>query len=143
MNINKNLILNIGTDFNYNSDIDIDNNNKINDKKIELEDILIKFKNDLLNYKYIEKEEIKNISIGSSICYFKKNTFKRKTGQIREIKNDDIIQLVSRNRKKIWFLYLDQNHIFLKESNKNKLKIALQTLIDDDFSSLTIKPKKA
>ncbi len=127
--------------------INIDLGNNYNQeretKNINIEDIISKYKDELSNYVYVSKEDVLKLPIGASICYFKKSNpnMKKKSGQIREFKNNDIIQLVSGNRHKIWFLYLDENYIFLKESNRNKLKIALLKLLDDDFSSLTIKTK--
>lgn len=96
------------------------------------------YKNELKNYVYVEENDILSIPLGSSIKYISKNTLMKKGGFLKEIKDSSILELINPNKKRKWYIYTDKNYIFYN-TNTNKLKDFLQTLVESDFKDLKIK----
>jgi hypothetical protein len=104
--------------------------------EILLEKILLKFDQDLINYKYVSLDELNIIPENCKIKYIKKNSSKLKTGFLKSIKENMILELYFGSRK--WHVYANQYIIFYKFKNESKLKIALQKMLDTNFTNLTI-----
>lgn len=99
--------------------------------------IKTKYKDDINNYKYIHN--INELSINDNIWYIKKSTLMKKTGIIKSIIDNSIIELINQQKNKIWYIYCNQYIFFKKEhnnNNNNKLKNILQTLLDTDFQDM-------
>ena len=112
--------------------------NKINE--IEKINLLIK-KLKETNYEYAYVDDINKLKKDMNIKYTSKINIKLKTGVINDIR-DDIIQLKCSQTKRIWYIYYNQNYLFIRGNYKNKLKMLLNTLIDNDFAELTTKTHK-
>jgi hypothetical protein len=103
-------------------------------------------KDELSNYKYIEKIDIVNIEKGMYICYVNNNLI-LKHGYVVSIRNKSninnlIIELNSKNNKRHWFIYTKDLYIFIKERNKDNFRDLLQSFLDNDFANLTVITKK-
>jgi len=98
---------------------------------MNIKKIYLKYKDDLINYKYCSVTDIDSIPLKSNIKYISKNNFIKKNGFLKEIKNSNIMHLYNSNRN--WFIYVDKYYIFYKLHNKNKLKECLQNIINSDF----------
>ena len=99
------------------------------------------YKDDLSNYKYIQPYEIPSIIPDSYICYIK-NDLEKKHGYVVSIRNKSninniIIELKSINKKRHWFIYTKDLHIFIKEKQKDKFRDLLKSFLDNDFNNLT------
>ena len=115
--------------------------NKINEiNEIEKINLLIK-KLKETNYEYAYVDDINKLKKDMNIKYTSKINIKLKTGVINDIR-DDIIQLKCSQTKRIWYIYYNQNYLFIRGNYKNKLKMLLNTLIDNDFAELTTKTTK-
>ena len=99
-----------------------------------LNDICIKYKSDLINYKYCEYDNIINIPLGSHIKYISKRNNIKKNGFLKDIKDITILELINVNKKTKWYIYTIHYYIFYKIPGGNKLKDALQYLVDNNFS---------
>ena len=93
------------------------------------ENILDKLKNELIDYNYTE--DIINIPIGSHLKYVSKKNLVKKSGILKEIKDETILEL--RVFKTKWFIYTDKYYIFYKKIVKNKFKKILEDLVKSDF----------
>lgn len=112
--------------------------NKLNE--IEKINLLIK-KLKETNYEYTYVDDINKLKKDMNIKYTSKINIKLKTGVINDIR-DDIIQLKCSQTKRIWYIYYNQNYLFIRGNYKNKLKMLLNTLVDNDFAELTTKTHK-
>jgi len=92
-----------------------------------------KFKTQLINYKYVEQENINTIPLGTYIKYISKNNLILKGGFLKNIKENEILELFLVNKKK-WFIYTDKYYIFFKIPNHNKLKNSLLDLVNNNFT---------
>jgi len=93
------------------------------------ENILDKFKNELIDYNYTE--DIINISIGSHLIYISKKNFIKKSGVLKEIKDETILELTIFKRR--WFIYTNKYYIFYKKIVRNKFKKILEDLVKNNF----------
>jgi hypothetical protein len=109
------------------------NNIDIKIKNI-LENIYLKFENELVNYEYVPYQNLSNIQLGNQIIYIKKNIFIKKSGILYKILNDDYFQLCNKNRSKKWFINKNEYIFFNKIRNDGALRYALQNLINNDFN---------
>jgi hypothetical protein len=100
---------------------------------IFLDKIYIRYKNDLINYKYCDYDNINNLSIGLHIQYICKKNLLKKSGFLKDIKNNSILELTSLNKKNKWYIYINQYYIFYKV-RCNKLKNTLLYLLDNNFN---------
>jgi hypothetical protein len=93
---------------------------------------------ELKNYKYIENiEDLENIPGGTYIKYISKNSiFKKKGGFFKNVKDKSIIELYNNYIKKKWYIYADKYYLFYRISQKEKLKILFQEMIDSNFKNL-------
>jgi hypothetical protein len=91
--------------------------------------ILDKIKDELIDYNYTE--DILNIPIGCHLKYVSKKNFIKKSGILKEIKDETILEL--RVFKTRWFIYTDKYYIFYKKIVKNKFKKILEDLVKNDF----------
>lgn len=92
-------------------------------------------------YEYAYVDDINKLKKDMNIKYTSKLNIKLKTGVIIDIR-DNIIQLKCSQTKRIWYIYYNQNYLFIRGNYKNKLKMLLNTLIDNDFAELTTKTTK-
>jgi hypothetical protein len=99
-----------------------------------LNDVCIKYKSELINYKYCEYDNIINIPLGSHIKYFSTKNMVKKNGFLKDIKDISILELININKKTKWYIYTNQYYIFYKIPGGTKLKDALQYLVDNNFS---------
>lgn len=106
----------------------------------KLEFIKNTHKDNINNFKYIDN--IQELIIGDYIWYFKKKNLMRKTGIVKQIIDNNIIELYNQQKNKIWFIYFSEYIIFKREKTTNKFKNLLQTLLDTDFEELTNIKKK-
>ena len=95
--------------------------------------IFIKYNMELINYKYIEYENIKDVQKGSFIRYISKKNLIKKGGFLKEVKDPSVIELYNNMIRKKWCIYIDKYYLFYKVPNRNKLKNALQNLLDTNF----------
>lgn len=110
-----------------------------NDTRLEY--VLNRYKTKLENYKYVQYEQLCNIEPKTHISYIKKNNLNIKNGYVKEVKDNSIIELTNHYKKRIWFIYTKDYYIFVRESNTNKFKMALKSLVDSDFSDVREKIK--
>ena len=103
-----------------------------------LKNIISKYEDDLIGYIYCENDNISNIPLGSNIIYINKNNFLKKKGTLKNYRNS-ILELISRNKKISWFIYIDKFYIFYKEKNNNNFKLFLKELVKDNFNALQSK----
>lgn len=94
-----------------------------------------RYKDEIKNYEFINN--INELSIGDHIWYLKKNCLNKKTGIVRKIIDDNIIELVNQQKNKLWYIYYNEYVILKRIYIKNKFKDMLQTLLDTDFEELT------
>ena len=110
----------------------------------KLDIIYNKYKKELLNYTYVEPENIINIPRGSYIKYFSKNLLNKKGGFLKDIKDISILELFIINKRK-WFIYTDKYYIFYKipihTTLHDTLKSSLMDLIKNDFKIVKINNK--
>lgn len=92
-----------------------------------------KFKTQLINYKYVELQNINTIPLGAYIKYISKNNLILKGGFLKNIKENEILELFLVNKRK-WFIYTDQYYIFYKIPVHNKLKNSLLDLVNNNFT---------
>ena len=90
------------------------------------------YDSELINYKYCEEDNIKDIPKGSHIKYISKCNLTKKSGFFRTSTNDSIIQLYFMNRK--WYIYTNKYYIFYKTKDHNSLKNILKELVENDFA---------
>ena len=95
-----------------------------------MEHILHKYKNELVNYKFVEDSDILSLPLGCHIIYFSKDNYIKKSGTLKDVKDISILEL--RYFKKKWYIYTKNNYIFFKE-RINKLRNSLQSLLNSDF----------
>jgi hypothetical protein len=114
-------------------------NDTQNDTRLEY--VLNRYKTKLENYKYVQYEQLCNIESKSHISYIKKSNLNIKNGYVKEVKDNSIIELTNHYKKLIWFIYTKDYYIFVRESNTNKFKMALKSLVDSDFSDVREKIK--
>ena len=92
-------------------------------------------------YEYAYVDDISKLKKDMNIKYTSKLNIKLKIGVIIDVR-DNIIQLKCSQTKRIWYIYYNQNYLFIRGNYKNKLKMLLNTLIDNDFAELTTKTTK-
>jgi hypothetical protein len=92
-------------------------------------------KDNINNFKYIDN--IEELLINDYIWYFKKKNLIKKTGIIKQIIDNNILELYNQQKNKIWYIYTEQHIIFKREKKNDKFKNLLQTLLDTDFQELT------
>jgi hypothetical protein len=95
--------------------------------------ISIKYKTELINYKYCDNDYINNLQNGSHIKYFSKKNLVIKNGFLKNIKDSTILELFNLNKKK-WYIYTNQYYIFYKNPGNNSLKNILKNIVDNNFS---------
>lgn len=95
-----------------------------------MEIILHKYKNELLNYKFVEDSDILSLPLGCHIIYFSKDQSVKKSGTLKDIKDISILEL--RYIKNRWYIYTKNNYIFFKLKT-NKLRNSLESLLNSDF----------
>ena len=89
------------------------------------------YKNELINYEYVENEDILKIPLGTHIKYISKNSLIKKGGFLKEIKNSSVLELLNIQKKNKYYVYTKNNYIFYKKHDK--LRNLLQTLVDSEF----------
>jgi hypothetical protein len=99
-----------------------------------LNKIYITYKTELVNYKYCDNENINDIPKGSHIIYISKNNLLKKSGFLKDIKDNTILELININKKGKWYIYIDQYYIFYKNPGTNSLKNTLKSLVDNNFT---------
>jgi len=102
-----------------------------------VEELFIKYKNELVGYIYCDINNINDIPIGNDIKYISKNTFIKKNGYLKEINGSSILKLTNKFKKE-WYIYTNKYYIFHKKISNNKFKNILQNLIDSNFNSIKI-----
>jgi len=98
-----------------------------------INEICVKYKSELINYKYCDNDNINDIPNGSHIKYISKKNLLKKNGFLKNIKDSTILELFNLNKRK-WYIYTNQYYIFYKNPGSNSLKDALQHLVDNNFS---------
>jgi hypothetical protein len=98
-----------------------------------LNEICIKYKSELINYKYCEEDKINDIPRGSHIKYISKKNLLKKGGFLKNIKETTILELFNFNYRK-WYIYTDKYYIFYKIPGSNSLKNTLKNLVDNNFN---------
>ena len=93
--------------------------------------IISKFKNKLINYQYVEDNDISTIPLNSHIIYICKNSHIQKSGFLRNIKENNILHLSIYNRN--WFIFTNKYYIFYKLKKEDLLKKSLLNLVDNNF----------
>ena len=101
----------------------------------KINEIIIKYKLELINYKYCDYDNINTIPLGSNIKYISKKNLLKKNGFLKNIKDGSILELI--NTKKKWYIYTDKYYIFYKIPCNNSLKNTLQYLLDNNFGIQT------
>jgi hypothetical protein len=106
----------------------------------KLQNIYNKYKLELIDYTYVDQENIESIPLGSYIRYISRNSLNKKSGFLKSIKDPTILELFLINKRK-WFIYTDKYYIFYKipKPNHSSLKSSLLELISKDFKILKIK----
>ena len=99
-----------------------------------LNKINLKYDSELVDYKYCEFDNIIDIPRGTHIKYISKKNLIKKSGCIKDIKDNSILELINVYRKRKWFIYTEQYYIFYKFKNSNSLKDILKHLVDNNFS---------
>ena len=99
----------------------------------KINEICIKYKSELINYKYCDNDNINDIPKGSHIKYISKKNLLKKNGFLKDIKDSTILELFNLNKKK-WYIYTNQYYIFYKNPGGNSLKDTLKYLVDNNFS---------
>lgn len=102
-----------------------------------IEELFIKYNDELNGYSYCEYNDINNIPIGNNIKYISKNTFIKKNGYLKEINDLSLLKLKNKFNKE-WYIYTNKYYIFHKKISNNKFKNMLQNLIDSNFDSIKI-----
>ena len=110
----------------------------IEQKKLNI--INNKYKNEISNFKYIDN--VNNLSIGMYIYYIKKTNLNKKSGTIRSIIDNSIIEMINQSKNKIWFIYWNEHYIYYRINKKNCFKEVLKTLLESDFNELTTMTNK-
>ena len=98
-----------------------------------IESIFLKYNLNVKDYKYIPYKSTIEIPEDSYIMYISKKSFIKKTGILKSVKDISIIELRSKNKKIVWYIYTDKHYIFLKTSTRDKFKDALRDLVNSDF----------
>jgi hypothetical protein len=96
--------------------------------------ILLRYNTELIDYKYCDKDDIINIPLGSNIIYFSKKNLLKKNGLLKNIKDNTILELKTKKYK--WYIYVNEYYIFYKISNNNnnnKLRDVLKCLVNNNF----------
>lgn len=105
----------------------------------ELNILKSKLKDNKYEYAYVNNiDELKSNMV---IKYSKKNNPELKTGTIVNLR-DNIIQMKNPQNKRIWYIYYNENYIFIRKNYKNSLKSLLTSFLEADFTNITIKKKK-
>jgi hypothetical protein len=99
-----------------------------------LNKINLKYDSELVDYKYCEFDNIIDIPRGTHIKYISKKNLIKKSGFIKDIKDNSILELINVYRKTKWFIYTEKYYIFYKFKNSNSLKGILKQLVDNNFS---------
>ena len=96
---------------------------------MELKDIILKFKDELEDYIYVDN--IDNLQLSSRILYISKNNLIIKRGILKD-KRDSILVLTGFRK---WYIYTDKYYIFYKNNNykRDKFKETLKALVDNNF----------
>ena len=96
---------------------------------MELKDIILKFKDELEDYIYVDN--IDNLQLSSRILYISKNNLIIKRGILKD-KRDSILVLTGFRK---WYIYTDKYYIFVKNNNykRDKFKEILKALVDNNF----------
>ncbi len=123
----------------------INKNNKETNKETEMNEIdkIFQIYNiDLINYRYIDSNNIINIPIGSKISCVKKNKYDKTICLLKSIKNTNninnlILQVTSLNNIYSWFIYCKDVYVFMY-FKKQTFREMMKELIDNDFQNLTL-----
>lgn len=91
------------------------------------------YKNELENY--TDLNNLDDLGIGCHIKYFSKKNLKKKSGFLKSVKENSILELYLPPNKK-WFIYIKDYYIFYKIIEKNSFKTMLKNLIENDFNLL-------
>ena len=112
------------------------------DEEKNIRNMLQKYEDILLDYKYIPSDKIYSMNIKSHIIYFSKKDCVKKSGYLKAIRHETILELNCGRRP----VYIYQNNYYIfnidKKKRNNKMKVFLQKMLSEDFSSLTITPKE-
>ena len=94
--------------------------------------ILYKYDNELKNFIYIEKNNLKDIQPKTRVKYISKNNLLIKNAYFKRYIDINIIELYI-NSKKIWNIYTENFYFFSKKSNNDILRSALENLVNSNF----------
>jgi len=101
-----------------------------------LNDIFIKYKDELEGYTYITQNDIKNLSNGCYVVYISKKNMRKKGGLLKQIIDPTIIELFDTYKNRRWYIYTNQHFIFYKNIVRNKMKDMLLKMINNDFENI-------
>jgi hypothetical protein len=108
-----------------------------------LNEVFIKYKDELQDYTYVTFKDIKNLSNGCYVVYISKKNFRKKGGLLKQIIDPTILELFDTYKNRRWYIYTSEYFIFYKNIIKNKMKDLLIKMVNSDFESIKkIKNKK-
>ena len=107
-----------------------------------LNEVFIKYKDELEGYTYVTEKDIKNLSNGCYVVYISKKNFRKKGGLLKQIIDPTILELFDTYKNRRWYIYTTGHLIFYKNIVKNKMKELLIKMVNSDFDSIKKSKKK-
>lgn len=106
-----------------------------------LNEVFIKYKDELEGYTYVTEKDIKYLSNGCYVVYISKKNFRKKGGLLKQVIDPTILELFDTYKNRRWYIYTTEHLIFYKNIVKNKMKELLIKMVNDDFKSIKKKVK--